>query len=138
MDERLSAPTVSPVSTAITRVAVAPAAAATQSGGLTDGALVHPHTDRLAVASAICGMTAIIPVISQLAGLALGIASLVRIRRARRTGAEVRGTGWALTGIISSGFALLGWVAMVAALLVASSIFSHATDSIHAVVAAPS
>ena len=70
-------------------------------------------------------------------GLALGIASLVRIRRAGRAGVAVRGRGWALTGIISSGFALVGWVAMVAALLLVGSVFSQTAGSLDALALTP-
>ena len=136
MNESLPVPVASPVNTAVTRVSVDALPAAPQAVGGSNYPLVPAGTDRLAIASAICGLTAIVPVISQVIGLALGIASLLRIRRARREGTLVRGRGWALTGI-SSGFALLGWVAMVAALLLAGSVFAHAADSLNALVPTP-
>ncbi len=89
-------------------------------------------TDGLAIASAVCGFTAIVPVISQVAGLALGIASLARIRRARRCGVDLRGSGWALTGIFSSGFALLCWVVIFAVLLAVGSSFAHTAEVLNA------
>lgn len=88
------------------------------------------HTDTLAVASAVCGFTAIVPVVSQVAGLALGITSLVRIRRARRCGVDLRGRGWALAGIFSSGFALACWVAVIAAFIVVASLFARTADTL--------
>ena len=75
------------------------------------------NTDGLAVASAICGFTAIVPVLAQVLGLGLGIASLVRIRRARRCGVHLRGRGWAWAGIASSGLLLLCWIVSIAALV---------------------
>ncbi|UCG15357.1 MAG: DUF4190 domain-containing protein [Phycisphaerales bacterium] len=87
-------------------------------------------TDSLAVASAVCGFTAIVPVVSQVAGLALGITSLVRIRRARRCGVDLRGRGWALAGIFSSGFVLLCWVAVIAAFIVVGSLFARSADTL--------
>ncbi len=80
--------------------------------------------DHLAVASAICGFTAIVPVLSQVAGLGLGVLSLRRIRRARRAGVGLRGTGWAVAGIGLSGFALLGWIATFAVLAWAGGLFA--------------
>ncbi len=82
-------------------------------------------TDRLAIASAVCGCTAIIPVVSQLAGFGLGIAALVRIRRKRRAGLPARGTGWAVTGILTSGFALLSWLFMGLVLSAVGSVFQQ-------------
>lgn len=72
-------------------------------------------TDRLAIASTVCGLTAFIPIFSQLVGLVLGLWALVRIRRARRAGLTVRGRGWAAAGITGNGFALLGWIALFGA-----------------------
>jgi hypothetical protein len=75
---------------------------------------IDPHpvkNDGFAVASAVCGFTGIIPIVSQVAGLALGIMALIRIGRARRVGVRRGGTRWAVAGIVSSGFALACWVA---------------------------
>ena len=83
------------------------------------------RTDTLAVASAVCGFTAIVPVVSQVMGLALGIASLMRIRRARRYGSPLRGRGWALAGIFSSGFVLLSWIAIFAVMSAVSNSLTH-------------
>lgn len=137
MNESLPVPVASPVNTPVTRVLVEPLPTAPQGVSGAGYPLVRPSTDRLAIASAVCGLTAIIPVISQVMGLALGIASLVRIRRAGRAGVAVRGRGWALTGIISSGFALVGWVAMVAALLLVGSVFSQTAGSLDALALTP-
>jgi hypothetical protein len=73
-------------------------------------ALATPPVDKLAIASAVCGLTAFVPVLSQLAGLVLVIMALRRIRRARRDGLVVTGRGWAVTGIASSGFLLICWI----------------------------
>jgi hypothetical protein len=88
------------------------------------------RTDPLAVASAICGFTALVPVISQLAGLVLGIASLLRIRRARRAGVALRGGVWAWLGIGSSGFALLCWLAIFAAFIAIRASFAHTVGAL--------
>ena len=89
--------------------------------------------DRMAVASAVCGMTAIVPVVSQVMGLGLGIASLVRIRRARRCGLNLGGRGWALAGIVSSGFVLLSGIAVLALLCAAGSSLLHSPDALGAI-----
>lgn len=80
--------------------------------GQSVGALVPApiKTDGFAVASAICGFVAIIPIVSQVIGLACGVIGLCRIRRARRVGVRIDGARWAVAGIVSSGFALLCWV----------------------------
>lgn len=77
---------------------------------LADG-LPTARTDQAAVASAVCGMTAIIPIVSQVAGLILGVVALVRIGRARRAGVIVGGRRYAITGMVSSALALAGWIA---------------------------
>ena len=89
------------------------------------------RTDRLAVASAACGLTAFVPVISQVLGLWFGAVGLLRIRRARRLGLNPRGSGWAWTGLISSGIALLGWIALPALLANLGQSFTHTTQSLH-------
>lgn len=88
-----------------------------------------PRTDRLAIASAVCGLTAFVPVVSQLVGLVLGVISLLRIRRARRAGVAVGGTSWAAAGIASSVFALLLWLGIMAAYAAVGSSLSHATNA---------
>jgi hypothetical protein len=107
-----------------------------QTGG-GDLQRVPAATDHLAIASAVCGLTALVPVISQVIGLVLGIASLRRIRRARQAGVEVRGKGWALTGIISSGFALLGWIAAFALLFLVGAVFACTGDTLDAIARVP-
>ena len=74
------------------------------------GMLDKTPVDRFAVASAVLGLTAIVPVLSQIAGLTLGILALRRIRRAHQAGIAMAGRGWAITGIVSSGVALLIWI----------------------------
>ena len=84
--------------------------------------------DRFAVASAVCGFTGIIPIVSQVAGLTLGIMALIRIGRARRAGVPRGGTRWAVAGIVSSGLVLAGWVACFFALSVVGSSLSDITE----------
>lgn len=91
---------------------------------------VRGKTEGFAVASAICGFTAIVPLVSQVIGLALGMISLFRIRRARRLGIEVAGTRWALAGIISSGFALCCWITIFVAMSVLSDSLANSANSL--------
>ena len=93
-------------------------------------AVVSRRTDSLAIASAICGFTALVPFVSQVIGLALGAASLIRIRRCRRDGGQVAGTGWAVTGIVSSGITLAGWIAVFVAFHLVGSSFSDSAESL--------
>jgi len=88
------------------------------------------RTDRLAIASAIWGVAGPIPVLSQLIGLSLGVASLVRLRRARRRGYRLRGRGWAVTGIVSSSLTLLGWIAGLTILSTVARSLAQALDSL--------
>ncbi len=60
--------------------------------------------------SAVCGLTAVIPIVSQVVGLVLGVVSLGRIRRAKKHGVQLSGMGWTMTGLISSAAALAGWI----------------------------
>ena len=83
------------------------------------------NTDRLAIASLVCGLTAIIPLVSQVAGVGLGIWSLVRIRRVRRAGGTVGGTWAAGTGIAFSAVVLLCWVLVIGAMLWAGVMFDE-------------
>ena len=87
-------------------------------------------TDTYAIASAICGLTAIVPVISQVAGLALGVVGMVRLRRARRAGRPLRGLGWAITGLVSSGVSLVGWVAIFVAFGILGASLAKTTSSL--------
>ena len=130
-------PTARPVETAITRVQVEPLVPAEPGPGGVHHLIVKRSTDHLAIASAVCGITAIVPIISQVMGLGLGIASIVRIRRARRAGIERAGKGWALTGIITSGVALIGWIALLAIMALVSSSISSSADSLGALLNHP-
>ena len=87
-------------------------------------------TDRLAVASVICGMTAFIPIISQLAAVLLGLMALRRIRRARRAGVPTRGVGWAVTGIAGGLIALAGWIGAAMLLAGAGTVLQGVSDQI--------
>lgn len=82
---------------------------------------VRGPTDSLAIASAVCGLAAPIPIVAQVAGLILGYAGLRRISKARSRGENPGGKGWALTGIIASGFVLIGWIASFAILAAVST-----------------
>jgi len=114
---------IPPPVTALERVNVAPVAIARPVGGSSHQIVVAPR-EGCSVASAVCGLTAIVPMISQLAGLGLGVAGLIRIRRARRRGVHLRGTGWAVAGLCSSGLVLACWIAVFAIFLVVGATFA--------------
>ncbi|MBU0716847.1 MAG: hypothetical protein KJ749_01240 [Planctomycetes bacterium] len=124
-ESRLALSTRSPAS--VVEIARPLGASAPHLTAPADGA-----TDRLAVLSAICGMTAFVPVVSQLAGLALGVISLRRIRRARRNGIKLPGHGWALIGVISSSLTLLGWIAFLAVMAFVSDLLAQSSGSLNA------
>jgi hypothetical protein len=94
-------------------------------------ALAGSHTDKVAVASTVCGLTAFIPIISQVVGLILGIWALFRIRRARRAGQYVRGRGWATAGITGNGFVLLGWIVLFGMFAALKGTLSETTNKLH-------
>ena len=83
-------------------------------------------------------MTAVIPVLSQLVGLTLGVVSLVRLRRAKRNGLDLAGKGWAMAGIVTSGVALIGWIGFVATLTRVGSSLLGSTDALNSLLATPS
>ena len=89
--------------------------------------------DGMAVGSAIGGLIGIIPLITQVAGLGLGFASLSRIRRARRRGIRLGGRGWAITGIVTSIFGLLGWIGLGLAMTAVSTSLGNSTDALSTV-----
>ena len=112
-------------------LAVAPLSDSAPANSLCQTPVAPPRrTDRLAIASAACGLTAFVPVISQVLGLWFGAIGLLRIRRARRQGLDLRGSGWAWTGLISSGIALLGWITLPALLASLGESFTHTTTSL--------
>ncbi len=84
--------------------------------------------DGFAVASAVCGFTGIIPIVSQVAGLTLGIMALIKIGRARSAGVQRGGTRWAVAGIVSSGFTLACWVAFFFAVSFVGSSLSDISE----------
>ena len=94
------------------------------------GGLVLGSREPLSMISLACGLTGIIPIPTQVIGLATGIAGLVRIRRARRRGVALRGTGFAIAGIFSSGAVLLGWVAAAVALSLVGHSLSGSTANL--------
>ncbi len=98
-----------------------------------DIVLIQGGTDGMAVGSAICGMTGLIPLVTQIAGLCLGFASLARIRRARRSGIHLTGKGWAITGIVTSIFGLLGWIGLGLAMTAVSTSLGNSTDALSTV-----
>lgn len=98
--------------------------------------LVPGGTDGMAVGSAICGLSGIIPLITQIAGLGLGFASLSRIRRARRRGIQLGGRGWAITGIVTSICSLLGWIGLGLAMTAISGSLGNSTDALSTVLEA--
>ena len=95
------------------------------------------RTDKVAIASTVCGLSAFIPVFSQIIGLFLGVWALFRIRRARRAGHNVRGTGWATAGITGNGFALLGWLALFASFAALKGTLSQTTSHLHPLLSKP-
>ncbi len=113
--------------------------------GVAGPALVHdtssglpaPTTDRLAIASSVCGLTAFVPVVSQLIGLALGVLAVLRIRRARVLGKLVRGNGWAAAGIAWNGFVLLGWIALFGAFSVLKTSMTDSNDAFRKLLQTP-
>lgn len=130
MNELTDIPYAQPVQATLAPVSaeVLPVAAMPVTGP--DGGLVRRRTDGFAVASAICGFTAIVPVISQVIGLALGVLSLARIGRAKRQGVQLPGTRWAVVGITSSGFALICWLGIFVGMGLLSASLSHSTESL--------
>lgn len=109
------------------RVSPPPLPAGAEIGSHESG-LQRQGQDGCCVASAVCGLTALVPIVSQVAGVVLGVLGLVRVRRARRRGIAVRGRGWAIAGLISSALVLAGWLAMFGAMsLVGSSIKGSAS-----------
>lgn len=100
------------------------------------GLLAKTPVDRYAVASAVLGLTAIVPVLSQIAGLTLGVLALRRIRRAQQAGLAMAGRGWAITGIVSSGVGLLIWLFIAVVFGFVLSIFWTVGDKLDGVGAA--
>jgi hypothetical protein len=105
-----------------------PLPAASQIGG---------QTDKVAVASTVCGLTAFIPIFTQVVGLILGIWALLRIRRARRAGQNFRGRGWATAGIAGNGFALLGWIMLLGAFAVLKGTLGESAQKLHPLLKKP-
>ncbi len=135
MDELATIPEARPVHSPVTHVPdcvpVAPEASC-GTGGDQGRAIVQRRTDKLAVASAVCGFTALVPIISQVIGLGLGVVSLGRIRRAKRQGVELGGMRWAVAGIVSSGFMLLCWIGIFVAMALLTSSFAGSAESLGA------
>ncbi len=132
-----SPPIARPVDKAVIPAQVVPLARAVAH---TDGVrylVVKRTTEPFAVASAVCGMTAIIPVLSQLLGLSLGIVSLVRLRRAKRAGIHLAGKGWAIAGIATSGLALIGWIGFAAAMTCLGSSLLNSSDALNSLLVTP-
>lgn len=106
------------------------------------GALAQPYlpaapTDKLAITSAICGLVPVIPVISQLAGVVLGIMAIGRIRAARQRGVAMGGMGWAIAGIVSS---VVFLIASVIVLIILGSVlwlFVHSANTLDQIAVNP-
>lgn len=94
-------------------------------------------TDKVAVASTVCGLTPFIPVVSQLIGLALGIWALLRIRRGQRAGRMISGRGWAAAGITGNGIVLLGWLSLFGAFATLKGSLNDATHKLHPLLKKP-
>ena len=131
-------PVARPVDIAVIPAPVVPIARALSRTDDVRYVVVKRTTEPFAVASAICGMTAIIPVLSQLVGLSLGVVSLVRLRRARRNGIDLAGKGWAIAGIVTSGFALIGWIGFAVALTSVGSSLLGSSDVLNSLLVTPS
>lgn len=121
-------PTCRPIPPEVSLVPVPPPLPDVLSRGAVGIGSAPVKNDGFAVASAVCGFTGIIPIVSQVAGLTLGIMALIRIGRARRAGVPRGGTRWAVAGIVSSGLVLAGWVACFFALSVVGSSLSDITE----------
>ena len=131
-------PVARPVDIAVIPAPVVPVARALSRMDDVRYVVVKRTTEPFAVASAICGMTAIIPVLSQLVGLTLGIVSLVRLRRAKRSGLELSGKGWAIAGIATSGLALIGWIGFAIVLAGLGSSVLSSSDALSSLLTTPS
>jgi len=104
------------------------------------GSLPTPQaggTDKVAVASTVCGLAPFIPVLSQVIGLILGIWALLRIRRSRRAGRYVRGSGWAAAGISGNGLVLLGWLALFGTFAALKGTLDETTRKLHPLLKKP-
>ncbi len=131
MSDLTHVPYARPVQTTVTRVEAQLPLVSPVGVAAAGGTLGRCRTDGFAVASAICGMTAIIPFVSQVIGLGFAVVSLTRIRRARRAGIGLVGAKWAAVGMISSGFALICWVGIFVAMGLLNSSLSHSVDSLN-------
>jgi len=112
-----------------------PSSLAVYAGGVAQplSPVFQPPRDGCAIASAICGISAIVPVLSQVAGLTLGVMALVRIGRAKRRGVLLRGKGWAWAGLASSGFVLLSWLAIFITMALVSGSYTGSLSQLNGV-----
>ena len=136
MNELAETHVTRPVGAVPTQLVARPIVTGTTSALVASRPHVQGPTDSLAIWSAVCGLTAMIPVVSQVLGLGFGIASLARIRRARRTGLILGGTGWAITGVISSGFTLICWIGLFVAMFIIGSSFANSADALSGILPA--
>jgi len=86
------------------------------------------RAESLAVASAVVGVTSIIPIVSQVASIWMGVLAILRIRKAKQNGLDARFKGWAVLGVTSSVIGLLGWVGMAIGAMFLKSTMGHSTD----------
>lgn len=84
-----------------------------------------PRTHPAAVASAVFGFTALVPIVCQVAGIIFGIVAIVRINRDRRNGVPTTGTGLAIAGMTVSALALVGWIMLAVVMAGVSTAFSQ-------------
>ena len=81
------------------------------------------RSNRLAVASVAMGAVPLIPILSQIIGIVLGLMALRRISQARRAGVALKGGRCAWAGIGLNVISLLGWIlTLVLGSFVASNI----------------
>ena len=85
--------------------------------------------NRLAVTSVVVGAVPIIPILSQIVGVILGLVALRRISQARRAGIDLPGSGCAWAGISLNIISLVGWILM---LVLGSFVASNISSSLEA------
>lgn len=87
------------------------------------------RSNRLAVASVAMGAVPLIPILSQIIGIVLGLMALRRISQARRAGVAPKGTRCAWAGIGLNIISLLGWILT---LILGSFVASNIAGSLEA------
>ncbi len=85
--------------------------------------------NRLAVTSVVFGAVPIIPILSQIVGVIMGLVALRRISQARRAGIDLPGRGCAWAGISLNIISLVGWILT---LVLGSFVASQMSSSLNA------